>query len=155
MVLAKLGRRDHTEKELVTWLERKLVPDAAIERALAKVKEQGLVDDRRFAERRARGAAAAGLRGPRRLVAALRQKGVSSETATAVAKEAFAPTSDLEDNLVKLAGRLLRRARAETSRERRMKALRSMVTRGFDLSESRRAIARAEKEATDGGPDGA
>jgi regulatory protein len=154
-MLAKLGRRDHTEKELTTALRRKLAPEAAIERALAKLRDQGLVDDRKFAERRARSAASSGLRGPRRVVAALRQKGVAAETASSVAKEAFSPTSDLEEKLVKLAARQLRRARAETGRERRMKALRALVSRGFGLGESRRAIARAEKAEGEGDPDGA
>ena len=140
IVLAKLGRRDHTEKELRTALRRKLLPEGAIDRAIEKAREQALVDDVRFAERRARSAASVGVRGPRKVMAALRQKGISGEAAEAAVREAFAPSSDLDERLVSLASRTLRRARGETLRIRKTKALRSLVARGFALRSARRAL---------------
>ena len=144
MILAKLGRRDHTEKELITALSRKGIPREAIDDAIAKARREGLVDDERFAARLAQNAAGAGLRGPRRVVAGLRQKGVAAETAKAAAKRAYEPCEEHEIRLIGLAGRLFQRARASDPRSRRLKVLRSLVGRGFELSDAKRALRSAE-----------
>ena len=144
LIQAKLGRRDHTEKELVTALQRKEIPREAIDAALAKARHEGLVDDQRLASRLAHNTAGAGLRGPRRVIAKLRQKGINAETAKAVTKEAYAPGAEQEALLAGLAGRLLQRTRDNDPRSRRLKVLRSLVGRGFELSDARRALREAE-----------
>ncbi|HRB13071.1 MAG TPA: recombination regulator RecX, partial [Vicinamibacteria bacterium] len=49
LILAKLGRRDHTEKELERALGRKGYSEEATAAALRRAKREGLVDDERLA----------------------------------------------------------------------------------------------------------
>jgi len=144
LILAKLARRDHTEKELERSLARKGYEEGAVESALARAKREGLVNDTRLAESIARANARSGRRGPLRVVATLRGKGIAAETARAAAKEAFADSDEGETNLVRFATSLLRRAKGETVRERRVRVVRSLMGRGFGLSEAKRALRLAE-----------
>jgi len=144
LILARLGRRDHTEKELLAALGRKGYSEEAAIAALRKAKREGLVNDERLAGTIARINARSGKRGPRRVVATLRQKGIAAATAQAVTKEAFAGSEESETNLVRFATRLLRRAKGETLREKRIRVVRSLMGRGFELSEAKRALRLAE-----------
>lgn len=144
LILAKLGRRDHTEKELLSALGRKGYAEEAAMAALGRAKREGLVNDERLAGAIALINARSGKRGPRRVVAALRQKGISASTAQAVTKEAFAASDEGEANLLRFATRLLRRAKGETPREKRARVARSLVARGFGLSEAKQAVRLAE-----------
>lgn len=144
LILTKLGRRDHTEQELARALARKEFPGEVIESALDRAKREGLVNDVRLANNLARITAQTGKRGPRRVIATLRQKGIALETAQAATKQAFAASDDAETSLVRFATRLLERARGETLKEKRIKVLRSLLGRGFELSEARKALRLAE-----------
>lgn len=144
LLLAKLTRRDHSEKELEQALARKGYEEGAIESALARAKREGLVNDARLADTVARITARTGKRGPRRVVATLRRKGVSAETAQAAAKEAFAASDEAGASLVRFATRLLERAKGETLKEKRVRVVRSLLGRGFELSEAKRALRIAE-----------
>ena len=144
LILAKLGRRDHTEKELATALGRKGHSEEATMAALRKAKREGLVNDERLAGTIARIHASSGKRGPRRVVATLRRKGIAAATAQAVTQEAFAGSDEGESNLVRFATRLLRRAKGDTLREKRVRVVRSLLGRGFELSEAKRALRLAE-----------
>jgi SOS response regulatory protein OraA/RecX len=144
LILARLGRRDHTEVELRRALARKGFPEPFAEAALERAKREGLVNDVRLAATVARLTARSGKRGPLRLIASLRQKGISKQTARAATKEAFAASDEGETNLVRFAGRLLERARGGTLKERRVKVVRSLLGRGFELSEAKRALRLAE-----------
>ena len=143
-ILAKLGRRDHTEKELRTSLARKEYPAEAVDAALAKARREGLVNDERLARGLARTTARGGKRGPRRVVATLRQKGISAETAQAVTKEAFSTSEEAPEGLLRFATRLLARAKGDTLREKQTRVVRSLLTRGFELSEARRVVRLAQ-----------
>ncbi len=125
-------------------LARKGFREPAVESAIHRARGEGLVDDARLAGAVARLTARSGKRGPRRLVATLRRKGVSTEIARAAAKEAFAQSDEAETNLIRFATRLLERARGKTLNERRIKAVRSLLGRGFDLGEARRVLRIAE-----------
>jgi regulatory protein len=144
LILTKLGRRDHTERELVNALAGKGIPEDAIEHAVARARREGLIDDERFARALARNTARSGKRGPRRVVATLRQKGIAPETAQAAAKEAFVVSEGVEAGLVRLALRLFERARDPTLKGKRGRVLRSLLGRGFELSEAKKALQLAE-----------
>jgi len=144
LILAKLGRRDHTEKELQRALARKGYSEEATAAALGRAKREGLVNDARLASMVAKINARSGKRGPLRVVAALRLKGVSKEEAQVATKEAFADSAEGEQNLIRFAIRLLSRAKGETQREKRVKVVRSLLGRGFALSEARKALRIAE-----------
>ena len=128
----------------MTSLQRKEIPRGAIDAAMAKARREGLVDDARLASRMAHHTAGAGLRGPLRVIAKLRQKGIDGEMAKAATKEAYAPSEEREALLSSLALRLLQRARATDPRSKRLKVLRSLVGRGFELSDAKRALREAE-----------
>ena len=144
LILTRLGRRDHTEQELARALARKEFPEEVIESALHRAKREGLVNDVRLAHNLARITAQTGKRGPRRVVATLRQKGITVETAQAATKQAFTASDEAETNLVRFAIRLLERARGGTLKEKRIKVLRSLLGRGFELSQARNALRLAE-----------
>ncbi len=144
LILTKLGRRDHTEKELERALGRKGHSEEAAGAAIRRAKREGLVNDARLAAAIARVNARSGKRGPLRVVATLRQKGIPREAAQAAAKEAFAGSEEAQANLVRFAGKLLASAKGETIREKRARVLRSLMGRGFGLSDARRALALTE-----------
>jgi regulatory protein len=143
-ILAKLGRRDHTEKELRRGLARKGFEEDVADKALERARREGLVNDERVAGALARTSARSGRRGPLRVLAALRNKGVSPETARAATKAAFEGADEGESNLARFATNLLRRAKGDTPKERRLRVVRSLVTRGFPLSLAGRAARFAE-----------
>ena len=76
--------------------------------------------------------------------AALRKKGIPGEADRAEATEDFASSEEGRANLVRFAARLLSRAKGDTIREKRARVLRSLMARGFALSEARRALGLAE-----------
>lgn len=149
LILKKLARRDHTEKELAAALALKGYGQEAIDAALNRARRQGLVDDAAFASRLARATASAGKRGPLRLIATLRRKGIEAATAEAAAKDAFSSLEDAESRLVRLASQLLDRARGATLKEKKIKVVRSLIGRGFSLAEAKRALRLAENARDD------
>ena len=144
LILAKLGRRDHTEKELLQALGRKGYAEEAAVAALGKAKREGLVNDERLASRIALTSARSGQRGPRRVEATLRQKGIGQKTAQEATKAAFTASEEAEESLIRFATRLLRRARGETRKDKRIRVIRSLMGRGFPLSDARKALGIAE-----------
>lgn len=75
-----LTRRPYARADLGRRLVLKQHPPAAVDRALARLAAQGLLDDRRFAEHFTATQAARG-RGPARLVSDLRRQGVERRVA--------------------------------------------------------------------------
>ena len=144
LILAKLGRRDHSLKELERALGRKGYSEEAVAAALRRAKREGLVNDERLAGAIARMNARSGKRGPLRVVATLRQKGITKEAAQTAAKEAFTGSDEAQTNLVRFTTRLLARAKGDTIREKRIRVVRSLIGRGFGLSEARKALGLAE-----------
>mgnify|MGYP000899039460 CR=1 FL=1 len=144
VILARLTRRDHTEAELSRALGRMEFSPEAVEAALARAGRDGLINDARVAGALARAGAASGRRGPRRVLATLRLKGIAPETAAVATKAAFEDSEVIDTKVARLAERLLRRARGTTPRERRLKAVRSLMSRGFPLADARRAVSLAE-----------
>jgi SOS response regulatory protein OraA/RecX len=149
LILAKLSRRDHTESELERALGRKGYSEEATRAALLKAKREDLVNDERLAGTIARINARSGRRGPLRVLATLRQKGIASSTAQAATKEAFAGSGEGDARLIRFAANLLRRAKGATRREKRVRVLRSLLGRGFGLSDAKRALGIAETALMD------
>ena len=143
-ILAKLGRRDHTEKELKAALTRKGYEEESAEAALLRARNEGLVNDERLAQTMARLAARTGKRGPLRVLATLKMKGIDRETAQAVTRQAFSGSDEAEQSLIRFATRLLQRARGDTTKQKRDRVQRSLLMRGFELSQARDALRLAE-----------
>jgi regulatory protein len=134
-----LTRRDHTRKELRVKLRQKGFDRAAIERALARCRELGYLDDAKTATIIAGHLAESGY-GPLRVRQTLGQKGLDD----ALVEQALARCGD-EETQVLSARRMLEKKGSRLSREtdpwkRRQKAYRFLVGRGFSSTVINRAI---------------
>lgn len=126
-----LSRRDHFRRELVEKLRKRNFPVGEIEDAISRCEEFDLLDDERVALRFVEVRAADRGWGPHRLVAELRQRGLSSDDAERL--------SDLSEELatgaIRTALRKIEvRAPAGWWRDgqRRARMVSSLITRGFE-----------------------
>lgn len=78
-----LARRDHTQQELSQKLQQLGYPIADIEPALQQAKQEGFINDHRFAENYIQQKSQRGY-GPIRIQIALEKKGIHSETINAL-----------------------------------------------------------------------
>jgi len=134
-----LTRRDHTRKELRVKLRQKGFDRAAIERALARCRELGYLDDAKTATIIAGHLAESGY-GPLRVRQTLGQKGLDD----ALIEQALARCGD-EETQVLSARRMLEKKASRLSREadpwkRRQKAYRYLAGRGFSSTVINMAI---------------
>ena len=149
-----LAIRDHFRAELAAKLRRRGFSPAEIAAALDRCEAMGYLDDARAAGRFVEVWAARKGWGPRRIRAELERRGVAGEIAAgAAALEA--------DDLAAALASALRRAetRVRTGWWRlpagRARMVSSLVNRGFDAEDARRAVDRlaAERESQDHAPD--
>jgi regulatory protein len=136
LAFRSLTRRDRTELEMRRYLEGKRVEPGTIEEALGCLREQGYLDDARFAQRFAEDRRALDEWGADRIERRLLTLGVPAD----LARDAIAvrgPASELE-----AACALLRRrfpALADDPRERR-RACGVLVRKGYDVELAWEAI---------------
>ncbi|MGH7568157.1 MAG: regulatory protein RecX [Gemmatimonadales bacterium] len=129
--LRALARRAHARQDLRRRLVQKQHPPPAVDRALARLAAQGLLDDRRFAREYAAARAARG-RGPHRIVSDLLAQGVDRRTAeTAVAAAPALEGVDPEQAARSVAEKRARQlvALPAAARKRRLTAF--LLRRGF------------------------
>ena len=122
-----LARREHSSQELRDKLRARSFSDAAVEAALATLRERDLLSDHRFAEACARSLMGRGC-GSLRVAGELRRRGVSSD----IARE-FEDSAREED---------FRRACEALGRKTgtRAQMLRFLIQRGYPGEVARRAI---------------
>ena len=94
------ARRPHARQDLRRRLIQKQHPPAAVDAALERLVEQGLLDDQRFAEHYAATRAARG-RGPARLVRDLLQQGVELRVAEESVRASLAAEELDQDRAVR------------------------------------------------------
>jgi regulatory protein len=138
--LRALARRPHARADLRRRLIQKQHPPAAVDRALARLAERGLLDDARFARGYAATRALRG-RGPARLVRDLQAQGVERRAAEDAVARALA--EERIDPLEAARGVVARKARQLGSlpvavRRRRLAAY--LARRGFGGESVRRVI---------------
>jgi regulatory protein len=125
-----LARRARSESEVRDALARSNFDGPAIEGAIGKLKDLGLIDDRAFSrqwiEERGQGK---GL-GPRRLLGELRLKGVDPETAERALEEAGV---DDQTQANEIAARLLRKVAGRSLAQQAMRLQQMLLGRGFEL----------------------
>jgi regulatory protein len=112
-----LARRDYSERGLRDRLRRAGIEDAELEGALTELRRVGLLDDERFASRRAKALAERG-KGDRAIRFDLRRQGVETELAEAAVGE-LEPERE-------------RAARIVSRRGPGAKTARLLAARGFD-----------------------
>jgi len=155
--LRALMRRAHSTFELRIYLERRAVEPTPVRRILARLKQENLIDDARYALDFARARASARRQGGRRIAMELRKRGVPDRHIDAAIAQVFA---DFDEAAIvrKVIERRTRSARGRLdadpfSAKKTASLYRTLVRAGFDGSIIRRelnAIARnPEREAPD------
>jgi regulatory protein len=135
--LRLLGFRDHSSGELREKLQERDYDDSLIEDVLARLVEQGWLDDRRFAEHQTEILIRKGW-GPRRIEQKLQKHGVPRD----LSRETVADAADTRGWLETCRERLLSRFDdpSELDRDAKQKAYRHLEHRGFSPSIIRRVL---------------
>jgi len=132
-----LARRPHFERELSRKLEARGFPSSAIEETLARLRRHGYVDDHAAAKSFVAQRLARGGLGRARLLAELRARGVTHETAVEILDSAL-PEDDLE-----LARQVARRWRRRGGSDPRALA-RHLTRKGFSSASISRLLGEIE-----------
>ncbi len=131
-----LSRRSHFEREIERKLRQRGYDEADVADTLERLREQGLIDDRRTAGEFVRSRLARAPEGRRRLRAELARRGVASEIITEVLE---AETDDDDRDLARAAAERWRRTRSRPGRApdlEKAALARHLAGRGF----SKRAV---------------
>jgi regulatory protein len=133
VALTLLSARELSEAQLRTRLRRREFDAAAIDEAVARLKEDRTLDDRRVALALARMESAIKHRGRSRVIQKIRQAGINSDTAEDAVQEVFEEV----DESALLDRALERRLRGKTPKELddkgRARIVRGLVAQGFRL----------------------
>ena len=138
--LNALAYRPRSEAELRARLLRKFAPETA-DRAIARLKEQGLVDDAKFAELWASYRVRHSPRGARAILAELAQKGVPRGLA-----EAAVEILDDDDSASRAAVKFARRLSGDGFEKFHRRMRDHLLRRGFARPAARRAAFQAWDE---------
>jgi regulatory protein len=138
-----VAARDRTEAELRAFLERKRAEPAAIEAALAELREAGYVDDARYAERFAEDKRSIERWGSERIERDLLRRGVAAD----LIGRALA-SHEPEDELAAARSLLVERFRAGLPDDRtRDRAWKLLVRRGYSSELAYDAVRAHERAA--------
>ena len=133
VALNLLSARELSEAQLRTRLKRREFEADSIEAAVARLKADRVLNDRRVALALARLESAIKHRGRSRAIQKIRQAGIDGDTAEAAVRDVFADVD--EDALLDRA--VARRLRGKTPRELgeqgRARVVRGLVAQGFGL----------------------
>ena len=140
-----VASRDRTEAELRAFLERKRVEPAAIDAAVADLRQAGYVDDARYARRFAEDKRSIERWGSERIERDLQRRGVAAELiGRALAREK--PGDELATARLLLAERFRAGLPDERSRDR---AWRMLVRRGYEPELAYDAVRAHERAAAE------
>jgi regulatory protein len=135
-------RRPHARQDLRRRLVQKQHPSEAVDAALGRLAEQGVLDDRRFAEHYAATRAAAG-RGSTRLLQDLWRQGVERGVAEAAVRTAFvAEGIDERDVVRRVAERRSKQLGALPTSAKRRRLIAYLARRGYHGPEVRQLVER-------------
>jgi len=147
-----LAFRERSAVELRRRLVQKDVAPAHAEAAVARLVEQGLVDDRRYAEALARSKAAGGS-SRRRVEQELSRRGVARDTASSAVEDVWEEEEvDQAGAAIQLARRRVTSLGALAPLTRRRRLYGFLARRGYEADEIRAALAvvlRADGDAGD------
>ncbi len=136
-----LGLRDYACKELTKKLLTEARP-AIAEQVVARLREVGLLDDERYAERLAQSLSRSKQYPKRRVAQELQRRGVDRETAGNAAEEI-----DCADDKLALALIEKKYYNKMSDRESRQKVMAALARRGFSYEAIRQAIAAYDEDA--------
>jgi regulatory protein len=141
--LSFLSFRPRSVEEIKKRLAKDEWPEELIERVVAKLSEEGYLDDKNFARAWVNGRTLGRPRGSRKLQEELRQKGVSAPDI-----EAALPTAEVEIENARVALKALeRRLEGLEERDARRKGIDTLMRKGFRYAAAQAAwAARREEE---------
>lgn len=163
--LHALMRRAHSTFELRIYLERRAAEPTLVRRILARLKQENLIDDARYAVDFARARAGARRQGGRRIAMELRKRGVPDRHIDAAIAQVFA---DFDEAAIvrKVIERRTRSARRPSDRRppdgnldrdfdrKKMASLyRTLLRAGFDPGVIRRELATVGRSPQSDAPD--
>ena len=135
-----LSRREHSKKELFTKLCRKFDSEA-VESAVERLCELGMVDDERFAELYAKELYERKGMGDRRIIYELCSRGISGETAKAAVEALHIDCDESEDNVQRIVDIIEKKYYNITNDEKqRRRAWNALQRLGYSPSDIRRAF---------------
>lgn len=144
--LRALVRRAHSVFEMRTYLERRTDEPAAAKRVLARLREQQMVDDARYALDFARSRANLRRQGRFRIAQELRRRGVADQYIDPAVAQVFTETDEVV--LVrKVIERRIRAVRGPFDERKRASVYRALLRAGFDAQLIQRELREAAKTA--------
>jgi regulatory protein len=132
-----VGRRERTEAELRTCLQRKRVEPGAIDEAVAELTEAGLLDDARYAQAFADDKRYLDRWGSERIARELQRRGIAPDLIESVVSDR-SRDAELESALVLLAPR----APTLSDDRERDRAWRLLIRRGYEIELAYEAVRR-------------
>ena len=140
--LRALVRRAHSTFELRTHLERRALEPAMVPHVMARLKQEKLIDDARYALEFARSRASGRHQGGRRIAQELRKRGVPDQHINAAIAQVFIDVD--EAAMVRKAIERRRRTARGPFDQRKMASLyRTLLRAGFDPGVIRRELRAA------------
>lgn len=131
--LNMLSARELSEAQLRTRLTRRKLDPTDISAALARLKQDGTLNDRRVARAIARMESEIKHRGRARVIQKIRQAGIDADTAEDAVREVFEDV-DENDLLARAMDRRLRgKSRHDLDEKHRAKIIRALLAQGFRL----------------------
>ncbi len=150
--LRALARRNYSVHEMRQYLEARTEHKAAVRVVLARLREQALLDDARYALQFARSRAEARRQGRYRIAQELRARGVADRHIEAALKEIFTDAEEAELLRARIERRL-RGARGPLDRKQSAALYRSLLRAGFPAELIRNELRRIARESTIAPPD--
>jgi regulatory protein len=141
--LRALARRAHSSFEMRTYLETRSQEPQPARRVLARLKQEKLIDDARYALDFARRHALSRRQGPHRIARELRRRGVPDRHIEAAVDQIFAEL-DQATLLRKVIERRMRHATGLLDPRRLASLYRTLLRAGFDSGLIRRELRAAQ-----------
>jgi regulatory protein len=140
--LRALTRRAHSIFELRTYLERRALEPEMVRHVMARLKQEKLIDDARYALDFARVRANGRRQGGRRIAQELRKRGVPDQHINAAIAQVF---TDVDEAAMvrKVIERRTRNARGPFDQRKAASLYRSLLRAGFDPGVIRRELRAA------------
>jgi regulatory protein len=144
LALKYLTAKDRTVSEMQAYLDGKDFGEADVDATIDRLRELGILDDRRYAQRFVETRLASKPVSSAHLREQLRGHGLSQEDIDA-AMDTIDARSDM-DNALTVARKYFRQFHALDSEKRRERVLSRLTARGFSYDVSRKAFETAEQE---------
>lgn len=147
-VFRLLGIRSRSEKELVQRLRKKKFSPAAIDRAVARVKELGYVNDAKFAREWVRYRTQQG-KGPELIKAELKLKGISPEILSEALSELKGSPENEVQRIKDIAERKMKQMQGVEPKKAAQRLVGFLARRGFGIDAIRDALNSLKLEQED------